>query len=39
MNLRMENGLPIVYLKIEHIGKVVVLRNVLLNTGCATTIF
>jgi hypothetical protein len=39
MNIRMENGLPIVSLEIEHLGKVDVLRKVLLDTGCATTIF
>jgi hypothetical protein len=39
MNIRIENGLPIVSFEINHGEKVVLLTNVLLDTGCATTIF
>ncbi|RBW68587.1 hypothetical protein [Bacillus taeanensis] len=39
MKIRLENGLPIAELEITHNGKTIVLENVLLDTGCAATIF
>ncbi|GGJ76428.1 hypothetical protein GGR02_002844 [Anoxybacillus voinovskiensis] len=39
MQIRMENGLPIVSVEMKHGGKSVFFTNVLLDTGCATTIF
>jgi uncharacterized protein (UPF0261 family) len=39
MNIRIENGLPIVSVEIKHGEKAVLLTDVLLDTGCATTIF
>ncbi|MGG3007858.1 hypothetical protein ABEO63_17335, partial [Geobacillus stearothermophilus] len=39
MNIRIENGLPIVSVEIKCGEKTVLLTDVLLDTGCATTIF
>lgn len=39
MNIKLINGLPIISFKLHHSGKIVLLENVLLDTGCATTIF
>ncbi|RDE36267.1 hypothetical protein DV713_01390 [Parageobacillus thermoglucosidasius] len=39
MNIRIENGLPIVSVEIKRGEKAVLLTDVLLDTGCATTIF
>ncbi|WP_169907653.1 hypothetical protein [Priestia abyssalis] len=39
MKVRLENGLPIAAIEITHAEKTMILENVLLDTGCATTIF
>lgn len=39
MKLRMEEGLPLVSLSIEHGSRSIELHDVLLDTGCAKTIF
>jgi hypothetical protein len=39
MNIRIENGLPIVSVEIKSGEKTVLLTDVLLDTGCVTTIF
>ena len=39
MNIRIENGLPIVSVEIKCGEKTALLTDVLLDTGCATTIF
>ncbi|PEA53828.1 hypothetical protein CON64_16490 [Bacillus pseudomycoides] len=39
MNIRMEHGLPIASFGLHYDGHTLLLDNVLLDTGCATTIF
>jgi hypothetical protein len=39
MKVKIENGLPIATIAMTHDEKTIVLENVLLDTGCATTIF
>ncbi|WP_231559737.1 hypothetical protein [Bacillus sp. UNC322MFChir4.1] len=39
MNIRMEHGLPIASFTVHYDGNTLLLDNVLLDTGCATTIF
>ncbi|MFC3882005.1 hypothetical protein ACFOU2_00065 [Bacillus songklensis] len=39
MKVRLENGLPIATIEMTHAEKTIVLENVLLDTGCVTTIF
>jgi hypothetical protein len=39
MNIQMEDGLPIVTISIGYNGRILKLENVLLDTGCSTTIF
>lgn len=39
MKIHLFNGLPIVQLTLEYNEQVMVLQNILLDTGCATTIF
>ena len=39
MNIHMEDGLPIVSVSLGYKGRILILNNVLLDTGCSNTIF
>ncbi|MNW30067.1 hypothetical protein D3C74_69420 [compost metagenome] len=39
MNIRLQNGLPIVSVTLTYNDQSVILQNVLFDTGCAATVF